>query len=351
MGYFSEEGVKPMGLSGKWKIVLAVLLAVLVVGGGVAAWYYGYYTKTPEYAVKMIETSAKAHDLTKFERYVDVRKISEKTGEEFLEGVMDADHAMTDETRSAVSSFAEIFKASVTKSFEDGIREYVRKGEWGGLSPDAQLLLDKSGLYQAEPRGIEGLEKNAEDGKATLDFRVYQKEAGEEFLLKIRLVKDQEGLWRAEEVENFREFIAFVMKARKEQFRKYLKTTEDILRGHDEKVNAADKKLVDILHSGSMGDMNVRRQMRAVMAEEILPDWQLRRSELEAVEAPMAAQALHRLRLRICDMRIAYAIRYAEWLETKKAGDIQEANEILKEARTLEQEAETMTRRMTRGTM
>ena len=340
-----------MSLSGKWKAILAVLLAVIAVIGGSALWYYGYYTKTPEYAVRMIEEASASHDAVKFERYVDVRKISEKVGDEFLEGVMDSDRAMTEEARSAVSNFAQIFKASVSKSFEDAIREYVRTGEWGGLSPDAQLILDKAGLYQAEPRGVEGLEKNAEEGKATLGLRLYQKEAADEFVLKVRLAKGQDGIWRAEEIANFRDFIAFVMKARKEQFRAYLKTTEDILRGHEERINAADKKLVDILHSGSMGDMNVRRQMRAVMAEEILPDWQLRRSELEKIDPPTAAQTLHRLRLRICDMRISYAIRYAEWLETKKAADIQEANEILKEARTLEQEAETMTHRMMRGMM
>ncbi len=340
-----------MSLGGKVKALLAVLLAAVVVFGGGALWYYGYHTKTPEYAVRMIEESATSHDLTKFERYVDVRKITETASDEFLEGVMDADRTMSDEARNAVSNFAQIFKASVSKSFEDAIRGYVKTGEWGNTSPDAQLILDKAGLYQAEPRGTAGLEKNAEDGTATLGLRLYQKEAADEFVLKIRLAKSEDGTWRAEGISNFREFIAFVMKARKEQFRAYLKTTEDILRGHEDKINAADKKLVDILHSGSMGDMNVRRQMRAVMVEEILPDWKLRRTELEAIEAPTAAHTLHRLRLRICDMRINYAIRYAEWLETKKAADIQEANEILKEARTLEQEAETMTRRMTHGIM
>ena len=340
-----------MSLAGKWKAFFAVLIAAVVVIGGGALWYYGYYTKKPEYAVRMIEEASASHDVVKFERYVDVRKIAEMAGDEFLEGVMDSDRAMTEEARSAVSNFASIFKASVSKSFEDAIREYVRTGEWGGLSPDAQLILDKAGLYQAEPRGVDGLEKNAEDGKATLGFRLFQKEAVDEFVLKVRLEKGQDGTWRAEEIANFREFITFVMKARKEQFRSYLKTTEEILRVHEEKISAADKKLVDILHSGSMGDMNVRRQMRAVMVEEILPDWQLRRSELEQIDPPTAAQTLHRLRLRICDMRISYAIRYAEWLETKKAADIQEANEILKEARTLEQEAETMTHRMVRGIM
>ncbi len=339
-----------MSLSGKWKVFLAVLLTVVVLVGGGTLWYKGYYTKTPEYAVKMIEEAIAAHDQTKFDRYVDVRKLTETVGDEFLEGVMDADRAMTEEARSAVSNFAQIFKASVSKSFETAIHEYVRTGEWGEVSPDVQLILDKAGLYQAEFRSVEGIEKESDD-KATLGLRIFQKEAAEEFVLQIRFEKGQDGIWRASELSNFRDFIAFVSKAHKEQVKTYLKKTEDILQVHDAKVGAADKKLVDILQRGSMGDMNIRRQMRVVMAEEILPDWQLRRSELEAVEAPSAVQTLHRLRLRICDMRIAYAIRYAEWLESKKADDIQEANEILKEVRTLEQEAETMTRRMMRGLM
>ena len=36
-----------MSLSGKWKAILAVLIAVIVVIGSGALWYYGYYTKTP----------------------------------------------------------------------------------------------------------------------------------------------------------------------------------------------------------------------------------------------------------------------------------------------------------------
>ncbi len=340
-----------MSLSGKWKAVAAVVLVVAAVAGGGALWYYGYYTKTPEYAVRMIEEAVAAHDEAKFGRYVDMRKLTETAGDDFLEAAIDSDRSMSDEARSAVSDFAQIFKASVSKGFESAIHDYVRTGEWGTVSPDVQMIFDKAGFYQAELRGAEGLEKNAEDGGATLGLRIYQKEAAEEFVLKVRFEKGQDGVWKAAEIANFRDFIAFVAKARKELFRTYLKKTEDIIREHETKVGAADKKLVDILHSGSMGDMNVRRQLRAVMADEILPDWQLRRSELEAVEAPTAAQTLHRLRLRICDMRIAYAISYAEWLETKKAADIQKANEILKEARTLEQEADTMSRRMALGTM
>ena len=343
-----------MHLGGKWRAWLSVLAALLVVVCGGAWWYFGVYTKTPEYAVRKMEEAVAAHDQNQFEKYVDVQRITETASDAFLEGMMDADIGLTEEVRSAVANFAQMFRMSVSKSFQHAIREYVRTGKWNAQSadmPDAQLILEKAGLAQIEPRGTEGLEKDAENGHATLGLRVYQKEAADEFVFKARFEKSQEGIWRATEISNFREFIAFVVKARKEQLREYLKKTEDIIRVHEEKVGATDKKLVDILHSGSMGDMAVRRQMRAVMAEEILPDWQSRRTELEAIDPPTAAQTLHHLRLRICDLRISYALRYAEWLETKKAGDIQEANEILKEARTLEQEAEAMTRRMQRKPM
>ncbi len=340
-----------MNLGAKWKAWLSVLAVLLVVVCGGAWWYFGYYTKTPEYAIKKIEEAVAAHDQGQFEKYVDVSHVTETASEEFLEGMMDADLGLTEEVRSAVSSFAQMFKTSVSKSFQNAIREYVRTGEWNTQSvdmPDAHLILEKAGLVQIEPRGAEGLEKNAEDGSAILGLRLYQKEASEEFVLNVRFEKSQDGIWRATEISNFREFIEFVVAARKEQLREYLKQTEDIIRVHEAQVSAMDKKLVDILHSGSMGDMNVRRQMRAVMVEEILPDWQLRRKELEAIDPPSSAQPLHRLRLRICDMRISYALRYADWLETKKAGEIHAANEMLKEARTLEQEAEAMTRRMYR---
>ena len=136
---------------------------------------------------------------------------------------MDADSTMTEEARSAVSGFAQIFKASVSKSFENAIHEYVRTGDWGNVSPDVQLILDKAGFYQMEYRSVEGLEKNADDGRATLGLRVFQKEAAEEFVLQIRFEKGQDGVWKASEIANFRDFVAFVAKARKEQFRAYLK--------------------------------------------------------------------------------------------------------------------------------
>ncbi|MBQ9377348.1 MAG: DUF2939 domain-containing protein [Schwartzia sp.] len=338
---------------GKMRFLISAVLALVVAAGG-CAWYFLRYTKTPEYSLRMIEEAVQQHDRGKFDRYVDVPRLVETSGDDFLEGLMDADHALTEEVRSAVANFAQMFKSSISMSFQSAIYDYVKTGVWGEADEqaaesektvDSQFILGKAGLMQTEFRAMETLERD-NDRQATVSFRVYQAEADSEFVLKARLVKEDDGVWRVNEIENFRDFVAFVMKARKAKMQDYLQKTEAIVRVHDEKVAAADKKLVDILHSGSLGDMAIRRQMKTVMLEEIMPEWHSRREELSAVAPPPSAQPLHHLRLRICDLRIAYAGRYSDWLETKEASVIHEANGILKEARTLEQEAEILARQM-----
>ena len=82
------------------------------------------------------------------------------------------------------------------------------------------------------------------------------------------------------------------------------------------------------------------------MTGTILPDWQARKAALEAIDAPDAATPLHRLRLRICDLYIGYAEGYAVWMTDKKAATIREAEQKLKQAKTLEQEEKFLTKRI-----
>ena len=50
---------------------------------------------------------------------------------------------------------------------------------------------------------------------------------------------------------------------------------------------------------------------RQIMEQDILVDWQERKNELSAVSVPRSMQSLHQLRLKICDLHIAYAQGYA----------------------------------------
>lgn len=61
---------------------------------------------------------------------------------------------------------------------------------------------------------------------------------------------------------------------------------------------------------------------------------------------PAAAQSLQKLRLKICDLHIAYAQGYADWMTDKKAATLRDAERQLAQARTLEQEEKFLARRV-----
>jgi hypothetical protein len=64
------------------------------------------------------------------------------------------------------------------------------------------------------------------------------------------------------------------------------------------------------------------------------------------MSVPPAAGTLHRLRIKICDLHIEYAKGYAKWMDDKNASTIRTADAALKQARTLEKEAELLTKQV-----
>lgn len=64
------------------------------------------------------------------------------------------------------------------------------------------------------------------------------------------------------------------------------------------------------------------------------------------MSVPEAAGSLHRLRLKICDARIDAAANYARWMDDKKAATIRASDSSLRMAKTLEKEAELLTRQV-----
>ena len=60
----------------KKKIALGAALAVLI--GAVSGWYFLYYIRTPQYAVKLIRESVNKHDIVTFQDHTDLTKVVDK---------------------------------------------------------------------------------------------------------------------------------------------------------------------------------------------------------------------------------------------------------------------------------
>lgn len=340
-----------MGRSLRMKLYL--LLAVLVLlAMGSGYWYFQVYTKTPDYALQKIERALEEHDQKTFERYVDMDALLDKSYDDLMEGLMDAEQPLSTEAKFTVGNFTQMLKAPLITSFKQAVEQYVNTGSWTQESEEssqgfeAAQVLEKSGICESSFRKVDSMAKDKEAGTAIAKVRIFQQEANEEFVLDVQFTEQPDGTWRVTEINNFHEFVLFLTKARRAQLIQYADTTAEIISRHDTAMMQAQEQFNNLLSRGTLGSDETRKALKNFMEGTIKADWQQRKTELEAVTVPAAAQTLHHLRLRICDLHIAYAAGYAAWMTDKKATTIREADRQLKQAKTLEQEEKFLARRV-----
>ena len=346
---FGRDTAVGKSLRMKLYLLLAVL-AFLALGCGY--WYAQIYTKTPDYALQKIEQALEKHDYKTFEHYVDMDALLDKSYDDLMEGLMDAEQPLSSEAKFTVGNFTQMLKAPLITSFKQAVELYVSTGSWGQESEEgsqgfeAAQVLEKTGLSQSSFRKVDSIAKDKDAGTAIAKVRIFQQEANEEFVLDVQFTEQQDGTWMVTEVSNFHEFVLFLTKARKAQLVQYADTTAEIISRHDAAMVQAQEQFNNLLSRGALGSDETRKALKNFMEDTIKADWQQRKSELEAVTVPAAAHTLHHLRLKICDLHIAYAAGYSAWMTDKKAATIREADRQLKQAKTLEQEEKFLARRV-----
>ena len=114
-----------------WKKRLAALAGVLIVFLCLlGAWYFGHYTRTPDYALQQVGKSLTKQDVAMFSEYVDIDGLLNASYDDFMSGILETGQPMNDEAQAAVESFAQMVRAPLVKSFHQAIVDYVATGAW-----------------------------------------------------------------------------------------------------------------------------------------------------------------------------------------------------------------------------
>ncbi len=309
--------------------------------------YHGEQSKTPEYAVRAITEAIDGKDEKTFAKYVDIDSVIASGYDDFTAGGLS--EPTEGEAYAALKEFGLLIKEPLSASFKSAVTEYVKTGEWTTSTEDGidrTKLASRLGLLDVAFAGFtDGAEVDRENGAAQVSARVKAKPTGEEFDLKIKFA-DEKGVWRAKEVTNLGEYMAFINGLKRRQMTDYMEKTESIAAKHDKNMREAEFEFQRILAAGSLGKELTRSELKDLMQKVIKKDWQERKEELAALQAPREAADLERLLLRICDLRIAYADGYANWLDDKKVATIRDAQTNLKQADTLAEEAAALIKRI-----
>lgn len=337
----------------KLKIACAALLGVLLVFAGLF-WYFRIYTKTPEYALRSIESALEQHDEALFLRHVRLDDVLNSGYDDFMMGTMDAEFGHSRESAAALEDFSKMLKPAFIKMLQDAVHTRLTTGAWPSVTPaedggDTENILSRIGVRDLEFREISNLTLHEDTQTAEADILVHQGEADTDFTFKILLKPSEDGAWQVISIQNLNEYAGVLEQARRRRIAAYLEESNAIIERHDQTSAAAQLRLYSTLGSGALGSQTTRDMARQIMEQEILVDWQERKNELEAISAPRSMQSLHQLRLKICDLHIAYAQGYAAWMTDKNAATIRSAENSLRQAEVLEVEAAFLVQRAKRS--
>ena len=233
------------------------------------------------------------------------------------------------------------------------VKLYKRAAELGNTTADAQgaminsdMILEQSGLTDLTFEGIDYINTNEDNGTAEAGIKVTQSEINQPFVFKVSLEEQADGYWKVVSVDNFADFIKALEDGRKEFIKDYLSQTALIIIDKEKILTENEANLNAALNLGTLGSSQTRTDLKNDIENKILPQLKELQEALQSVEVPKSAETLHNLRLKACESKIAYYQDYAKWLDNKDIKTLREATDNLKKAKTMEYEANLLTKRI-----
>ena len=152
--FLCEKGDKKMD-SKKKKIFVGILVIFICT----LAFYFFYWIKTPTYSLNLIREAVQKHDVTSFEKHVDMDTLSNKA---FDDGIVAVDKIQGDGTLSnpLAVGFLQMLKPPVVAALKNETIEYIKgekenKAQSNNKADDfAQGMKSKSGVDNSKLKDI-----------------------------------------------------------------------------------------------------------------------------------------------------------------------------------------------------
>ena len=323
------------------------VLALLVAGGGY--YYFHVHTDTPNFTIKEVREAINRHNLKDFHHAVNVDSLLDSGYDGFVEGMTSPDRVTTLEAQEVIRDFTKMLRGPMIASLKAAIDSYVATGEINPTQNAGVLeMLERVGLNGVEVRTVNNFQLNdANRNEAFADVIIFQPELGSEFPLQIALARGTDNQWQVVRVLNFKDYVAQILQVRRAQLDDYLTKSGEINARHESVIRDFGQLYADTLAKGSLGQDNTRNQLKNLINDVFLKDWEARKQELFGLHVPKEAETLHNLYLRICDTWIDAAHDYAKWMDDKNVDTIKSAEDKIHQAQTLTTDAANLAKNMT----
>ena len=198
------------------KIIAAIVIALVLIGGGVGG--YVYYTHTPTYTLSLIKDAIDNHNWEEFSRHVDVENMVSKAFDDF----MTVDTSKNDE-KNLGSDLAvgvmNMMKPALVAKIVDEAKQAVKVGKTSNSEKsDNNVEFDKDIFKKLNFDNIPYVHKSG--NMATIGLSEHDNDLERNFTLEFTARQLDDGTWQVLEIANLKEYIAEVKKAQEEKLAK-----------------------------------------------------------------------------------------------------------------------------------
>lgn len=182
----------------KKRLIIGGIIAVVL--AGFLGWYELYYTRTPQYAVKLIQQSVNKHDIMTFQEHTDLPKVVKKGYKDVRQAQWEA---------GTISEYTEDDEEEYEKHTQELIHNGVLTGDWTDsykkTEPDKALLVDWTALK------VKDIKPGANYGQdALVNLQLENPSVGTDQLV-LHMSKNEKGDWQLVEITNLKGYYAKIL--------------------------------------------------------------------------------------------------------------------------------------------
>lgn len=200
------------------KKYILITAALIVIG---VALYFFYWMRTPQYTFTQINQAVQQHDLSKFEKHVDLDSLYAHAYDDVVY------YAFGDpkQANPFLLGIVQSLKSVVVPIMTAQTQHYVETGSIDGNIPAsgtdsnvtpapspksegqqlAEQLRDKIGFGNMRYEGVESTEQVGKT--ADVAVNLYDRQLDHRFILKVKMYELDDGSWRLTEITNLKELL------------------------------------------------------------------------------------------------------------------------------------------------
>ena len=300
-------------------IVLLVLLILSIIGG----YYYYQRTNSPEHALEELQTAFEHRDIDTIHKYVDLKTLLPPNYKILTNDIFINDKIYTEKEHSIYQTFYALIEPIIVNGAIQSIDKYIQTGNWQRFNYDSMLkgrqlgidyteLINRSLLFNISFKEIKSIE-TIDDNSVMATILVADKYTDTNFDLKLKLVKNEEGIWQVSEVTNYQDYLTMISNLYRQDINTYLTNTKADLDRNNAQFKQLQSEFIVLAENFKNNPSSSQRALlKSFIDNKIVPTYQDWYNYLQSYQIPTGARHLHELRMESTTYTIqawkAYAI-------------------------------------------